>query len=283
MKKILVLMMAIVAFVSSAQVRVINPPAPKKVARFEHYDSISNKSLYKPELLIGQELFLIPKKGKEQRSYSDFTSDGEKVNNDELANHTFKILGAEENKKYTYEYLFELEDIETGIHYKYTYSNFSTWPFITLGYKAKFEAKNKGKLFVSRGKVEKVDVNTEKLVTNEGGGIWTFQEVVAYSGEVGYLFTNKKKEAVVFSEDEWRKLFPKSTIDKYRKRYGNYMCNQALKGYIEIGMPEDLVLVAYGKPSDIDDSSFGDTWIYKYEWIDVFLIFFENGKVTGWD
>ena len=286
MKRILVILFILLPLIIIAQVRVIEPPVDEK--KEICYDSINNAPGLQVEGMVGQELFLAPIIEQFQEfGYTGLycSSNKEPAPHDEVANHTFRVISVKEQEYPFSGYNMDLENIDTGIHYRYSYDPLfypDSWPFITMGYKAKFEAMNKGKTFVSRGHVSKKDVNTGNNIEKEGGDLWIFQEIVAKSSvgtdALGYLFTNKENVTVVFYRNEMHNMFPKSIIDKYRKQYSKVMCDTALKGRIKIGMPKDLVVVAWGEPKDINISSYSEQWVYEESYV-----YFKNGKVIAWN
>lgn len=288
MNKVLAFIMVLLPLALCAQVRVAS--ATEAVEKVEQYDSIKNQPGDQVTGFVGQELFLPPrpdylKKYGYQDIYRSETNHTGNIPCDEIAGHTFKVTNVKRDASIRYFYNLRLEDSETGTNYYYTYSVVrDSWPFITLGYKAKYEAANKGKNFVALCYSLGKDFNTGEYLTGKSRGtIWTFQEIIANKddGEIGYLYTNNEGQTIVTSERSVKDMKPKAEIDKLRKKYGARMCDVAIQGNIKVGMPEELVRIAKGNPRTINRASYGDQWVYGEYGDD--CVYFKNGKVTSWN
>jgi hypothetical protein len=286
MKKVLVFIMVLLPMLACAQVRVIAEPKQEKL--IEKYDSLNNIPRFQITGMTGQELYLPPRPDYLKKyGYQDIHRTAESYTGsipcDEIAGHTFKIVSVEEYESLIFHYKLKLEDTQTGTNYFYTYSvTQASWPFIALGYKAKYEATNKGKEFVALRIIVEKDINTGKLIDKDRGSVWTFQEIVASANDgMSYLFTNKDGDAVTINTYGIGDMKPKAEIDKLRKKYGPRMCDTAIQGNIKIGMPDVLVELAWGKPDKINRASYGEQWVYGEYGDD--CVYFKNGKVTGWN
>lgn len=288
MNKVLAFIMVLLPLAVCAQVRVVS--APETRATVELYDSTSNCPKYQITGFVGQELFLPPlpdhfKKYGYQDIYRSETSHVGSIPCDEIAGHTFKVTRVKRDDEIQFFYNLQLEDTKTGNNYYYTYSVVrDSWPFITLGYKVKYEVINKGKNFVALSYSLGKDFNTgEYLSGKTRGTIWEFQEVIANKddGKIGYLYNNSEGQTIVISEHSVKDMKPKAEIDKLRKKYGSRMCDVAIQGNIKVGMPEDLVRIAKGNPRTINRASYGDQWVYGECGED--CVYFKNGKVTSWN
>ena len=286
MKKVLALFMVLLPIALCAQVRVVSAPEDKTVAP---YDSLHNFPSYQITGMVGQELFLPPKQESLKKyGYQSIYRTAESVIGsipcDEIEGHTFKIVSVDKSGTSAFSYKLKLEDTQTGTNYYYSYSaGRSKWEFITLGYKAKYEAMNKGKSFVALTYSLTKDYTTGKYFTGSmRGSIWVFQEIVAKDdGDLGYLYTNSEGQTVVTEEYFNKDMKPKTEIDKLRRKYGSRLCDLAIDGKIKIGMPADLVIIAKGEPRIINKSSYGEQWVYG-EYGDN-CIYLKNGKVTDWN
>lgn len=75
-----------------------------------------------------------------------------------------------------------------------------------------------------------------------------------------------------------RSVFEKSEWNKLVSTYGIKMMNNVLNGKINIGMPEKLLIMSWGKPDRINSSSYGDSqYVYDDEYV-----YIDNGKITSW-
>ena len=286
MKKALAIIMVLLPMLACAQVKVVSTPKQKE-PEFK-YDSLTNVPRnYDVTGFKGQELYLPPrpdhlKKYGYQDIYRKADSFTGSIPVEEIAGHTFTVTDVV--KRDFGRYTLHLLDKETDVTYYYHFSFLETsWCFITLGYKAKYEAANKGKKFVFLSYSCGRDINTGKRIDKSRGSIWTFQEVVAdaENGKIGYTYTNDEGETMLASELYFSDFIPKSELDKYVRKYGKKMCDLALEGTIKIGMPADLVVIAKGKPRTKNQASYGEQWVYGEYGDD--CVYFKNGKVTGWN
>ncbi|MBR2146444.1 MAG: hypothetical protein IJ925_03215, partial [Muribaculaceae bacterium] len=66
-------------------------------------------------------------------------------------------------------------------------------------------------------------------------------------------------------------------FDSLVKKYGQSMCDYAIKSLIKEGMPSELLTIAWGKPRKIDTDSKGQYWFFENN-----LVRLENDKVVNW-
>lgn len=264
MKQILALLIMALPFISTAQVRVASQANPKK--EVIPYDSLSNYPK-DPHAFVGQELFLMPKPERlRPYGYSCFTKeDGgimSSVSYNRVAGHTFEVVDAIDVKGYIKDNtILKLRDKEDGSFY-YTESTEATaiWPFLTLGYKEKYEKENKEKKFHLLY-VPKNDFNTGENIKAGRGSVWVFQEIIVYEDlcSIGYMFYNEQGEtAVLTSNTIENSLVSPETIEQFMKKYGQGMVKTALDGKIKVGMHKELVVLAWGKPDRINTASYGE-------------------------
>ena len=286
MKRVLAILITLLPIIAMSQVRVAS--AAKTEKKVVPYDSISNNPK-DPYGLVGQELFLLPKPEQlRQFEYDIYPSDqltGKKPSYESVAMHTFEVVEViKQESRFSSKDVLKLRDLKTDSIYYIKYEKReSLWPYLILGYKAKFEAENKGKKFhVLLSHLRNFD--TGDKIEKSRGSVWTFQEIIALEdrGEIGYLFQNSKGETVALTKlDMDHFIFPKSRMDQLIKKYGQAMCNTALAGEIKIGMPKELVKVAWGEPDKINNSSYDEQWVYGETHIS--CVYFKNGKVSGWN
>ncbi len=283
MKQVLAFLMILLPLITTAQVRVASQAKPKK--EVVPYDSISNFP-DDPHGFVGQEVFLLPMAEKFQAyGYSCFTKENggflRAVPHDLVAGHTFKVIDAVDTNNKT---IIKMQDEQSNeVYYVEPKDIDIFWPFLTLGYKEKYEATNKGKKFHLLYIPHK-DFNTGADIKAARGSVWTFQEIIAYKdlNTIGYLFTNDKWETIVLSASTIENtLVTTDAIGKLVKKYGQAMVNTALEGSIKVGMTEELVILAWGEPDRINEASYGDQWVYGETHIQ--CVYFKNGKVTGWN
>lgn len=291
-------------FITTSQVRVVSQAEQQARPKLEvtpiAYDSISNM----PQDLhgfVGQELFLMPRiKQLRAFGYSCFTNEfGASVgtvDHEQVAGHTFKVVDVIDCKGFSKgKTILKLcDENDNSIYYADVKEGKKDCPFLTLGYKAKYESTNKGHGFYLSTTPANDFVTGAEIKADENT-VWTFNEIIVYedTGNIGYLFTNPQGETVVishysiessitsFDEVKRQKEEYNAKIKKLKKKYGAKMVEAALDNTIMVGMPEELVILAWGEPTRINQASYGDQWVYGS--FDARYVYFENGKVTGWN
>ena len=287
----LAILLALLPLITAAQVRVASAAKPNNAIEYR-YDSTKNVMRF-VQYYIGQDLFVIPASSSYKSSYNtdNYFGRGIKVLNngnwldgklsfDEVQGKTFHVTGIEEKKirGQLTGYFIILEDKETGeeVYFENHTQFIGFFPFITLGFKEKYERVNKDKKFVFRS-YSLYDFETgEKIDAHKT--TWTFKEIIAMPDvmKAGYYLVNDGgKATAVESMDNF---IPKSDIDSYAKKYGKAMVDAALDGDVKVGMASDLVRIAKGQPEHINSASYGQQWVYKNMYI-----YIKNGKVTGWN
>lgn len=297
MRNLFVIIMMI-PMIAWAQVRVAKP-AERADKQVVPYDSTANylDAIGHSEILrgyIGQEFYVLPKSEAFQKhDYGNFSREktgyiSGRIPYAELAEKTLRVVDVSHGGRTTYDgnyYLTLIDDSNNDTLY-FQYPEYNTYfPFLVLGYKKKYEKTFKGKTFLFKG-VERddfSDFNTGKSVHLKPGDHWVFNEIIVvpqtgHSDEIRYLFSNSKGEHLALNEDN---MVSKAKMERLSKKYGQRLCNRALNLKIEIGMPKELVEIAWGEPKTINRSSYGEQWVYG-EYGDN-CVYFKSGKVTGWN
>ena len=287
----LAIFLALLPLITAAQVRVASAAPQNDQIKFR-YDSTKN-ALRFAEYYIGQDLFVIPtddaKKvslyyrfGRKVEILRKSTILKDKPNTEEVKGHTFHVVGKQDfmlgGMNETLCGILVMVDKETGdtIYYSHDIYGDKLFPFITLGFKEKYERDNKDKKFVFRS-YSLYDFETgEKIDAHKT--TWTFKEIIAMPDkmEPGYYLVNDG--GIATAVENMDDFIPKSYIDSYAKKYGKAMVDAALDGDVKVGMASDLVRIAKGKPEHINSASYGQQWVYKNMYI-----YIKNGKVTGWN
>lgn len=287
----LAIFLALLPLITAAQVRVAMPTQPNNAIEYR-YDSTKNVMKF-VQYYIGQDLFVIPASSSYKSSYKidnyfgkgiKATKEGTwldgRIGFDEAQGRTFRVTGIEEQKLrgHLTGYFLILEDKETGeeIYFDNLTQFIGFFPFITLGFKEKYERLNKDKKFVFRSYTLYDFETGEKIDAHKT--TWTFKEIIARPDviEAGYYLVND--EGIATAVESMENFIPKSDIDTYTKKYGKAMVDAALDGEVKVGMPSDLVKIAKGNPEKINSASYGQQWVYKNVYI-----YIKNGKVTGWN
>jgi hypothetical protein len=291
MKKVLAIMAVLVPLITTAQVRVAMQTKPKNMIEYR-YDSTENVMRF-VQYYVGQDLFVIPASASYKSSHDIDgrfgkgikVSDGstwleDKMSFDDVEGRTFHVTGFEEKKTrgVLTGYFLILEDKETGeeIIFQNLTQFIHFFPFITLGFKEKYERDNKDKKFVFRS-YSLYDFETgEKIDAHKT--TWTFKEIIAMPDELkaGYFLVNDAGASTVVTD--MSDFMKEADIKSYIKKFGKAMVDEALDGNIRKDMPSDLVKVAMGKPDKINSASYGQQWVYKNRYI-----YLKNGKVTDWN
>lgn len=287
----LAIFLALLPLITAAQVRVASAAPQNEQIKFR-YDSTKNAMRF-AEYYIGQDLFVIPT--DDAKNVSTYYRFGRKVemlrkstilkdkpNTEEVKGHTFHVVGRQDfmlgGRNETLCGILVMVDKETGdtIYYSHDINGDKLFPFITLGFKDKFEKNNKDKRFVFRS-YSLYDFETgEKIDAHKT--TWTFKEIIAMPDkmEPGYYLVNDAGASTAVTD--MSDFIKEADIKSYTKKYGKAMVDEALDGNIRKGMPTDLVKIAKGQPDKINSASYGQQWVYKNMYI-----YIKDGKVSGWN
>lgn len=296
----------LMAGISNAQISVLKP-APKKIEA-QPFDSTQNYLSYVPELImsyIGQQLYFFPNDDPKEYGYrgfrnslkegdvyypmgSSFTQKDRTIY-DSIVGRTFNVIDFVSAKKESESsqdmvYYLKLEDVENGeiIYYMYPEHKYGI-EWFCLGYLSKLREKLSSKKYYYIGrKREFTDPYTgETFNLVPGKDIWTFYDLSIDNEyfDLQAAFKNKAGNHFVCRIDISGVLESTKIIDSYRKLYGSDMVNLALSDKIKVGMPANLVRLAWGAPKDINRSSYGpEQWCYDGQYV-----YIENGKVKSWN
>lgn len=71
----------------------------------------------------------------------------------------------------------------------------------------------------------------------------------------------------------------KESYDRLVQKYGANMVNLAMSRKISVGMAEELLILAWGKPEKVNRSSYNDSdqWVYKSQYV-----YIKNGIISAW-
>ena len=284
MKRYVLLSLALcVCFFCFSQIRIASA-ANSTVSQSAAYDSTQNilpeSQVY---AYIGQELYVMPKEDNLQKygfrnfSKSPTASFIAKTPYNQLAGKTFKVDEVTENNG---KYILSLTDKDGNErwYFKYTDSELDN-PFLCLGFKEKYEQVHSSFDYYVRAGIRywsKVDFVSGEHIDWDAHTIWKFKEYI-YDPHHGYagLFTNSDGQTLaVYDEDD---LVPTILFDSLVKKYGQSMCDYAIKSLIKEGMPSELLTIAWGKPRKIDTDSKGQYWFFENN-----LVRLENDKVVNW-
>lgn len=205
------------------------------------------------------------------------------------------------------------KDVQNGLIYRtYAYPKglFSFWVppnlfvrSITLDYyKKKFENKifyalesvNYYSFYKSDDKI--IDPFTGDLFLIKRTDLLEFTKLMILDSaksepEVVAIFKVGKQHAAMFLSQfasnaynglDMDKFLDKSYGDQLKKKYGNNLWQAMMDEKIQIGMPPEMVRIAWGDPDRINESmsasGYQKQWVYGHKYV-----YFKNGKCTGWN
>lgn len=281
----------------------------KKVA----YDSTMNYVGMQAELLIGQELFVIPKPGNRQENgyfgfykqyeYTDYRP-AQTCDYHLFANKTFlveEVLPSLGTGKYDKTKLvLKLKETESDSVYYYLYdgNNRSLDPFFIKGFYIKEKKRCPGKQIVLKNrnpwenvynekKVPLHDVMTGRPIDIDPQAVWTIKDIIidAKHEELSYLITNAKGQTLTVGvnaiNDYKRKTGPCALAydEELKKIHLSKpdMYKYIMEGKICTGMTTHMVRLAWGDPEKVHRASFGESWVYSSGE----RLFFEKGILTS--
>ncbi len=190
-----------------------------------------------------------------------------------------KLIGKEH-------YVFlELIDEKDTLYYMFDKtSQYPAFPFNIEGYVMKLtELKKKEKYAkcINMDEYTDKDFYTGKTIRFYVGQIWQLKEIVVdpKDGDLIELYTNSKGEvyeAPKFTFDVAFKTQKES--NRIKKKYGEAMWKAIMTYTIYKGMSKSAVKESWGEPKYINDTSYGEQWVYDDKYV-----YFRNGRVTGWN
>lgn len=185
---------------------------------------------------------------------------------------------ADRNKTYYY----VLNDGSEQLYYKLSITYQHKSPFVCLGYydKIKNEVLNK-EFYYKKRRINKVlDYNTGEVYQLEAMDKYKCIDISVNPDRntINMIMKNEKGnsfEAGYNNHDIY--LLNESIGDHYKEMYGE-MYKDAMNNTISIGMPCELVLLAWGNPEKINQSSGFDQWVYENK-----FIYVKDGKVIDYN
>ncbi len=297
MKKVLVIALLLLFYLESNGQIKLSTQAEKQEEEVA-FDDSKNWQGEQYRSYIGQSLYVVPKTEKlVQYGYSGFflKPDGDvyepmssssrfnpKTKHEALANKTLivedVVISGKDYLGKPNVYLKLTLDADT-LYFKYDLMYEHNFPFIVMSYLDRLQKDNIGKQFVMKKVLDKTttDYVTGKEVVYIPGSIWTCTDIVLDTKyyNLTKIFTNDKEETISGFEALFILKEYKESLEKI---YGKKLVQEAINGNIKIGMPKELVIVSWGKPDDINYSSYGEQWVYSGQYV-----YIEKGKVTGWN
>lgn len=162
------------------------------------------------------------------------------------------------------------------------------FPFIIVGFYEKLQRTVIGNKYLMKSQYgSNSDYITGLKVEKTDGEVW---ECVGLIIETKYynlvlIMKNTKGEQIIasydalFEGDSGRKgIYSLDEVTRYLKKFGEENFALIIKGEVKIGWTEEMVIMSWGKPEDINKSSSGDQWCYKKQYL-----YFNNGKLTAFN
>lgn len=281
------------------------------------YDSLTNTPLTAEEYirLTGQKVTIAPKYKEWQstfykgfgiytkcykdharwETYAPSIDSPDKSDYNSLAKREFIIVNTEVEPDYVY---LTIANNNDTLVYKQMRTNSSAFPFIINGYLEKMNRvmKNK-KYYCSATSVYAQTIPEDSLIyikKNERivieGMIIGYDEAVDDAIRVILKRTNGNRVQMQYSrfhgnfiaaaEQQKRIAEQQKRIAELKSKYGTKYVDLALQRKICVGMPVELLKMAWGRPERINDSSYGDEqWCYG----DGYYVYVgKSGTITAW-
>ena len=317
-KAIIIFGFIVLSYPSYAQITTTKVAEKVDVNSTQPYDSLQNflgEDVYK---YVGQELYLKGKpKSLRKYGYEGFLLDYTKstLSNeknvykccdsynskyDELAGKYFIVLKvikhpkAKENE-YLYgdKYYLKLKEKESGdiVYYEYNAKFKNSFPFIVVGFYKKLKQLAIGQKFVF-GNTEKrfgndeLDIKTGKPIVFELGETWKCVDVTIEEKYYTLSLILKDNDGqtlainyeMAIGPNKFYDVFTEKEANKYKQKFGQTNWNKILQGKVVIGFTKEMVLLSWGKPEEINRSSYGEQWVYPGQYL-----YFENDKLKAFN
>lgn len=245
---------------------------------------------------INQELYLRGKpESLREFGYEDFTNylpnkrDRESIAYIVLAEKYFTTLDVTPAKDdgwdYDSHYYLKLKEKESGdiYYYRYDFTSEISFPFVSVGYFTKQKAEIIGKEYLFKKIPDRSHTGNYKLIS---GSIWRAEDIIIegkYHSLV-VLLKNSDNEEVFFPLDERfydpYYIMSKTSADSFKEKFGQELWKLILDSKLSLGMTQEMVEIAWGKPKDINRSIYSDgiheQWVYYSTYL-----YFENGILTA--
>lgn len=293
---VLAIMACLISLTSFSQITVHNVPESSRYREtIPPYDSTKNfLGLYKVKSYQGQ-VFYVKGVSKELQKYGYDNCYSIKKNNN--ASHYGVALGTYSNHSpyeslvgkyfyvrsvedinYTGNYWLSLEnrDRPGDVLWFYYQGQYKTaFPFIVVSHFDYLKRRYIGKEIAYFGRSTLKEFKVEFLKCNDIG-----------IEDEHYNLSLFLDNDVITNVENDRELYPgsgffvlKEVYDRLVKQYGVDMVHLAMSRKISVGMAEELLILAWGKPEDINRRSYSDEdqWVYGTQYVYV-----KKGIISAW-
>ena len=83
---------------------------------------------------------------------------------------------------------------------------------------------------------------------------------------------------MAIGDEKFHDVFTEKEAIIYKKKFGNTNWEKILNGKVVVGFTEEMVLLSWGEPEEINRASYGDQWVYDGQYL-----YFENGKLKSFN
>ena len=293
MKKLLSILILAQFTYSYSQISVTKTVEKKKEIV---YDSTYNFPGEKIKVLIGQKLFLKPRhKDLQKYGYDGFIldhnkrltdysnvykkmADGFNTEHDSISGKTFKVLNVLKEDKY--HPILKLKD-EFGEELFYEYSRYeSSFPFIVMGYFDKIKKDFISHKYILRSLINDiVNVDSDEKIIFGDEKLWKIVDVTLDDKYylISFVLFDGDRKILVYMDDFLKKSISEKDYLMLKKKYPKYY-KLILKEKVKPGMSEEAVIFSWGKPKDINKSSYSNQWVYDGQYL-----YFEKGILKSFN
>jgi hypothetical protein len=287
--------------------------AEEKPSKVEPYDGLQNFLGIDYMKYKGQELFLIPKhKDLREYGYNNFFKsmnkdqidkssvfkccDGFGSKYDALQGKYFIVedVIADQKSIFKQEAYLKLRMKDTGenVYFKYSSEFEHSFPFLVVKY---YETQKK--FFVDHevlirpfpkikgaNQIKNTDINTGEEVTIDKGKYYKCIDVTIDQKHyhLSLLLQDEQGHKFLFPMYarylDVIRILRKDEAESYRSKFGEKNWQAILDEKIIIGFTEEMAKLSWGEPDTINQSSYGDQWVYDNQ-----CLYFKNGKLTAFN
>ncbi|WP_029904183.1 hypothetical protein [Prevotella sp. 10(H)] len=264
------------------------------------YDSTANFLGKNAMGYTGQELYLKGlDKSSQSYGYSNFIlkykKDDELLNDEkniykpndnynsryeDLAGKYFHVLEvirhpmSTKDKDFKDEFYLKLQELSSGdiMYYKYNVDSEYTFPFIVRGFFEKQKQLLTGKEYVISDDILKMSRNlvTGSALTFTTGQTWKCIDVTMdnTTNEMSLVLQNAKglktviPYSTILNTESIKKVYTAEEAKELTKKYNVNNFRRILQNKVRVGMTKEMTRLAWGEPTDINESGKTEQWTY---------------------
>ena len=122
------------------------------------------------------------------------------------------------------------------------------------------------------------DVQVLCLIFEDGSSTFVANDLIRFNNYNDDFYEEMNLGAGERAKDRFNWFMTEESYDQLYKKYGDYVVT-ALKRSVRVGMPLELLLISWGKPEEINRSSYGDDqYVYGDQYVYV-----KDGRITAWN